>query len=250
MSLAKWQHDFRNWLVNATDDAAHHVGQNPAPGLAVYQNNYRAQLVECLEQSYPQVRTWLGDDTFLHAAVKHINKYPPHAWTLDAYAHDFETTLRTLYPHNPDLHELTWIENALSVAFVAPDAKPLPVDALATVDWDSARLRMAPSLLRRSATTNADSIWTALVEGEAVPEGNMLPEAGGLIVWRRGFTSYLQRVDAIEYEALLQVQQDGSFAALCDRLVARLGDAEGIERAGALLAAWLNRELIADVEDI
>lgn len=250
MNLADWQHDFRSWLVDASDDAARRLGQNATLGLAVYQNNYRAQLIECLEQSYTQVRTWLGEDTFLHAAVTHINRYPPHAWTLDAYAHDFETTLRTLYPDNPDLHELAWIENALSEAFVAADAEPLPIDALATVDWDAARLRMVPSLMCRSATTNADSIWTALVERAPLPEGHMLDEAGGLIVWRRRFTSYLKRVDAIEYEALLQIQQDGSFAALCDLLVARLGDADGVSRAGTLLAAWLNGELVADIEGI
>ena len=144
MTLAAWQQDFRSWLTDASEEAARRVGGDASRGLSVYQNNYRGQLIECLEHSFPQVRTLLGEDAFLHAVVTHINHHPPHAWTLDAYAYGFGDTLSVLFPHNPDVHELAWIENALAEAFVAHDAQPLPLDALASVDWDAARLRFAP----------------------------------------------------------------------------------------------------------
>jgi len=248
MNLATWQRDFQAWLVDASEDAADRLGEKAVAGLSVYQNNYRGQLVECLEHSFPQVHTWLGDEAFLHAAITQINSHPPHAWTLDAYACDFDATLIKLYPENPDLHELAWIENALSEAFVAADAQPLAVDALATIDWDTARLRLAPSLRHRLATTNANAIWSALSQNETPPEGEMLPDTGGLIVWRRQFTSCLKRVDSIEYDALLSIQQDGRFSTLCDRLVEHLGDDAGVAKAGALLASWLGSELIVDIE--
>jgi hypothetical protein len=38
-------------------------------------------------------------------------------------------------------------------------------------------------------------------------------------------------VDGVEYEASLHVLRNCSFAPLCDRLAARLGEAEGIARA-------------------
>jgi hypothetical protein len=75
----------------------------------------------------------------------------------------------------------------------------------------------------------------------------MLEQQGGLIVWRRNYTCVLKQVDALEYEALRQLQADGSFAALCGLLTDRLGDSEGIAKAGALLAAWLGSELITGV---
>jgi len=78
----------------------------------------------------------------------------------------------------------------------------------------------------------------------------MLAEPAGLIVWRRGFTSCLKKVDALEYEALVHLQSDGSFVALCDMLVDRLGEADAIAKAGALLAGWLGNELIAGVDHI
>lgn len=250
MTLAAWQQDFRSWLTDASEEAARRVGGDASRGLSVYQNNYRGHLIECLEHSFPQVRTLLGEDAFLHAAVTHINHHPPHAWTLDAYAYGFGDTLGVLFPHNPDVHELAWIENALAEAFVAPDAQPLPLDALASVDWDAARLRFTPSLRHRPATTNADGIWSALFANTEAPESEMLDEPGGLIVWRLQFVSCLKRVDAAEYEALLHLQENQSFATLCDRLVERLGDADGVAKAGALLAGWLGSELIVDVESV
>jgi Putative DNA-binding domain len=248
MTLAELQRDFRSWLVTASADAASRLGAGATAGLSVYQNNYRAQLVGCLEESFPLVRAWIGDEAFLGAAIAHIDSHPPHAWTLDAYADDFNETLTARFPNNPDVQELAWIEHALSKAFIAPDAEPLPLDALAAIDWDSARLLLAPSFMSHAATTNAESVWSALWEEKEPPEGEILAEPGALIVWRRGFTSRLKQVDALEHEALVQLQQDGSFAALCDLLVERLGEADGVAKAGALLADWLGSELITGVD--
>lgn len=247
MMLADMQRDFQSWLVTASDVAAVRLGATTTAGLSVYQNNYRAQLVACLEVSFPQMRAWMGEDAFLGAAIAHIDRCPPHAWTLDAYADDFHLTLARQFPDNPDLHELAWIEHALSTAFVAADTKPLALDALGGVDWDSARLLLAPSLTSRIATTNAHAIWSALGDGEPVPEGEMLAEPAGLIVWRRQFTSCLRQVDALEFEALRHLQADGSFTALCELLVGRLGEADGVAKAAALLANWLGCELIEGV---
>lgn len=75
MKLAQWQQAFHTWLVSASDDSARLLGDRHA-GLAVYQNNYRAQLVGCLEQAFPIVRRWLGEEAFLAASITHIDQQP------------------------------------------------------------------------------------------------------------------------------------------------------------------------------
>jgi hypothetical protein len=250
MTLAELQRDFHLWLVSASSGAASRLGKDTSAGLAVYQNNYRAQLIGSLEQTFPQTRAWIGEEAFLYAAVKHIDQCPPHAWTLDAYADDFGDTLRLLFPRNPDIHELAWIESALSAAFVAPDAEPLAAAALLDLDWDRARLVLTPSLQTLPATTNAADLYWAMKEGGERPEAEMLAEPSGLIVWRQGYVSCLRTVDALEHEALVQVQANGSFAALCDALVERLGEDEGVARAGALLAHWIGSELVTGARTI
>jgi hypothetical protein len=244
MKLAELQRDFQHWLVDASMEAAERLSPQAAAGLAVYQNNYRAQLVGCLESAFVQLRTWLGDEEFRASAIAHIERCPPHAWTLDAYSEGFGETLRLRFPDNPDIHELAWIEQALGEAFVAEDVVPLSAHRLADLDWDNASLHFSPSLRVHPLATNAELIWSALCKGETPPQSEMLAEAVGVIIWRRQFTSRLRVVDALEYQALLQVQGNGSFVGLCEWLVERLGETDGVAKAGALLAQWLGGELI------
>ena len=49
----------------------------------------------------------------------------------------------------------------------------------------------------------------------------------------------LKRVDAHQYEALHRVQAGSTFAGLCHMLVARVGEAGGIVKDGALLGSEL-----------
>jgi hypothetical protein len=50
---------------------------------------------------------------------------------------------------------------------------------------------------------------------------------------------------------LVHLQGDGSFAGLCEFLVARLGEEQGVAKAGELLAGWIGSELIVGVvEDL
>jgi len=58
MNLADLQGDFQAMLAASMPVA----GVPAGPGRAVYQNNYRAQLVGCLEESYPQLRAFIGEE--------------------------------------------------------------------------------------------------------------------------------------------------------------------------------------------
>ena len=177
MNLADIQGGFQAMLAASAPAA----GVPDGPGRAVYRNNYRAQLVSCLEESFPLLRTFIGDEAFLHAAAAHIGRQPPHAWTIDAYADGFCATLQALFPDNPDLHELAWIEHALGQAFIAPDASPVGADALAAVDWDQARLLLTPTLQLHGALDTATLPRTAQGSGRYVIapyEWRLIPDAG------------------------------------------------------------------------
>jgi hypothetical protein len=246
MNLADIQGGFHAMLASASPPTVE--GVPAGPGRAVYQNNYRAQLVGCLEESYALLRAFIGEEAFLHAAAAHIRRHPPHAWTLDAYADGFSDTLQDVFPDNPDLHELAWIEYSLGQAFVGPDAAPVAAEALAAIDWDHARLRLAPTLHLRAASSNSAELWFSLRE-QGSPESEMLPAAGALLVWRQGFVACLRALDPVEYAALSLMQSEGSFVGLCALLVERLGEEQGIASAGAMLADWLGSGLITGVDN-
>lgn len=249
MTLFELQTELRAWLSGASDQAATRLAGDAREGLDIYQNNYRAQLVGCLQESYPQLRSWLGDEAFLYAARAHIDRHPPHAWTLDAYAVDFGDTLLALFPNNPDLHELAWIEAALAGAFVARDAAPVQANALAAIDWDSARLQLTPSLHLAPLTTNAADIWWAMHDGAERPDSHMLAAPAGVMTWRRGYVACLRALNPLEFAALVHARADGNFNSLCDMLVERLGENDGVAKAGSLLAEWIGSELITGFDD-
>lgn len=242
MNLLAIQQRMHAWLTRpgGNDD----TGAHDAPGYGVYQNNYRAQLVRCLETSYPMLCDWLGREAFLQAAIQHIDRHPPHAWTLDAYGADFTATLHERYPHNPDVRELAWIEWSLSESFVAADAQATPVHTLGELDWESARLRPAPSLRQCRVTTNVAALWHAWLAGESLPESEMLPVAGGLITWRTDLVCQLRQLDPVEHAALLLLHDDDRFAGLCAALVEHLGEDAGVRCAGEWLADWLQSGIV------
>ncbi len=247
MSLAELQRDMRAWLVEESADAAARLGAGAAPGLRVYQNNYRAQLVACLESSFGQTRAWIGHEAFLHAVVVHVDRVPPSSWTLDAYPRDFPETLAQLYPDDPEVAELGWIDRALGEAFVGPDAPVVRPEAMAAVDWDQAVLRFTPTLDMAPLTTNAPAIWGALAQGEDPPAAEMLPDIGAVLVWRQDMVSRYRAIDAAERDALAMMRGGTTFAALCTGMVGTLGEADGIARAGALLGQWLGDGLISAI---
>lgn len=249
MSLIELQRDIRAWLVKEDQWAAQRMGPYAAPGLRIYQNNYRAQLIACLDESFAHTRDWLGQEAFRQAMAAHIDRVPPSSWTLDAYTRDVPETLAALYPHDPEIVELAWLDRALGDAFVGADAPPLSAAVLSEVDWDRAILHFAPTLDLIEAITNAATIWAALAAGEMPPAVQLLPEPGALLVWRHDFVSRFRMIDADEQQAIILARSGASFAELCTSLIATHGETDGVALAGALLGCWLSDGLIADITE-
>ena len=169
MGMIAHQRDFRDWLRLADGDAAARLDVSDARGLSVYQNNYRAQLMSCLEESYPQLCAWLGVDLFRAAAARYINENPPSSWTLDDYPAGFPAGLQVQFPDDAEVPELAELELQLADCFIAADAEVLDLTMLGEVDWDSATLRLAPSVSLLAIQTNAAAIWSALANDTEPP---------------------------------------------------------------------------------
>jgi len=250
MSLLDLQRDMHAWLQHADATAADRLGgESVTPGLRVHQNNFRAQLAGCLEESFARTRDWIGGEAFHHAVVAHIERVGPSSWTLDAYPRDFPATLALLHPDDPEIAELAWIDLMLGEVFVGPDGNALNAADLGEIDWDNAVLGLAPTLDLADLTTNAPAIWSALAEGKDPPAVVFLPEIGAILVWREGETPRFRAIDQIERQALLHVRAGLSFAGLCTALAEMLGEEAGVSRAGAMLGQWLADGLIVSIED-
>ncbi|GAA0744858.1 DUF2063 domain-containing protein [Sphingomonas sp. ABOLD] len=243
MRLAALQADFGRWLQGECPDAATRLGDDP--GLDVYLNNYRSQLVAALESSFPQLQRWLGETAFLAAAARHIEASPPSAWTLDAYGEDFPATIAALYPDDAECAELARIEWALAAAFTTPDIAPFLVEALGAVEWETARFAFVPNLAMLPVKTNAAALWQALVDGTVPPAAQRLPAPGAVLLWRDGFNPSFRTIEQAEATAILQLEAGMQFGALCTALAEEHGEAASAAIVGGWLGAWLRDGLLA-----
>lgn len=244
MTLVALQRGFRDWLADVSAAVEDRVDGDARAGLDIYHNAYRVQLVDCLKDTFGKTLLWIGEDAFIDAALNHIEHAPPSGWTLGVYGKGFDQTLAGLYPDDPEVAELAWLEWSLSRAFESADFVPLAADALAAVDWDRAVLVLLPTIQTGLARTNAGAIWSALEAELAPPDATLLPTPGTMLVWRKEFTPCFRTIEEVERRALDIVGSGSSFAALCMTLIEQLGSDAGIAEAGAMLAQWIDQGLI------
>jgi hypothetical protein len=249
VNLLELQQDFRAWLTAESPGAARRLGANAAPGLAVYINNYRGQLMACLRASYPVLLAWLGEESFDRAAAAHVDGYPPRNWTLDAYALDFPLTVRSLFPKDAEVVELAVLERELGLAFVGPDAPSVDVHALGGIDWDQAIFDLVPTFSMHSLATNAAAIWSAINAGDRPPSAALLEAPADVAFWRYEFTPVFRTLSQLESIGLRMVRKGRNFGEICSKINEVLGPDEGLRMAGEFLAEWLRAGLIRAVRN-
>lgn len=247
MSLLELQQSFRTWLTSESTEISAKFEEHARAGLGVYLNNYRAQLLFCLSESFPILRAWIGDAAFEAAAAEHIDRVPPHAWTLDAYGLDFTETLWRRYAADPEIPELAALERELSKAFVGPDAAPVDAALLNDIDWDAAIVHFVPTLMLLTVTTNVAAIWSAITAGETPPSAAYLPAPASLAIWRADLTPRFRTVTPEEGIAMLSLRKGETFGALCATLVEHFGAEQGPALAGSFLGQWLSDRSIRAV---
>ncbi|MBM4003335.1 MAG: DUF2063 domain-containing protein [Planctomycetes bacterium] len=126
--------------------------------LAVYQNAYRARLVECLQSLCPAFAAAVGDEAFQAMAFEYVNAHPPDSYSLNDLALRFPEYLRATCPRENGqlwegglfLAELARFELCLDQVFDGPgieDREPWDPGTIPTdEEWLSTRLLAAPCL--------------------------------------------------------------------------------------------------------
>lgn len=240
MSLADLQTRFMGRILD--DDTA-----SLTRGEAVYHFAYRNRLAETLGENFERVWAWLGDEAFRAATTAHMRHRPPSSWTLDDFGEGFDETLSALYPQDPEIGELAWLDWALRRAFSGPDAPQLDAVHLAQADWSTTRLVLAPTFRLRPLRTNVVALWQALAHGEAPPVVQILTGEAGLAVWRNGLEPVFRTLDHDEYAAVQDISKGAAFAAICEDLAARYPDLDTTEAASQWLRQWITSGMVCGV---
>lgn len=249
MSLLDMQRQFRAFLVGGPNVLHQFVPEHASPGLAVYHHAYRAQLAECMRETFERTWAWLGDDAFHHAVHRYIETHPPDSWTISDYGAHFTAVLDTLHPDSPEVGELALLDWSLRRAFDGPDGTAMTVEAMAgEIDWDHARIRFVPTLRLFDVRSNCGALWSAMAADKVPPAVEYFADMAAIRVWREGHRCRFQTIDAFEMHAFVYVTNGASFAELCGHLAHVLGAHRGAAAAGEWLATWVRDGLVAAIE--
>jgi hypothetical protein len=247
MSLLGTQRGFRDHILAGADAPLAGIAPKAERGLAVYRHAYRAQLVASLRDTYEKTWAWLGDDAFDRAGHNYVEHHPPASWTLSEYGGDFAAMLKTLFPDDPEVAELAWLDWTLRRAFDGPNADMITPEALARVDWDNAVLIFVPTLTIGDVQTNCAAIWGALNDDETPPPVARLPAPTAIRVWRSDLTPKYRTIESFEHRALILAMAGSSFSDLCGLLVENGDRDQTVQRVGGALASWLQDGMISAV---
>lgn len=253
MSLLALQDALQDHILGGGGDIADHLeaprGVDAAARLHVYHHAYRARLGDLLREAFDKTWSWLGDDAFGAAVAAYVEGRPSTSFSLDDYGAGFPDFLARRLPEEIEAIELAWLERAMRKAFDGPDAAPLDPNRLAALDaeaWDRARFVFHPTLAVRPVRAHLGALWAGIESGEAFTPPTA--EAGlSVRVWRKGLQPHFRMIEAGEAVALMQLMHSLTFAELCARLPPVDG-ADPVECAGAMLAVWLQDELVVGVE--
>lgn len=247
MSLLDTQRGFRDHILAGADAPLAGIAPAALRGLAVYRHAYRAQLVACLRDTYEKTWAWMGDEAFDRAARAHVEQTPPSTWTLGEYGVGFPQTLCTLFPADPEVAELAWLDWTLRRAFDGPNADAIAPQALSAVNWDNAVLHFLPTLSVGEVSTNCAAIWGALGEEQTPPAAERLPVPAAIRVWRSDLTPRYRSIENFEHRALILAMAGSSFADLCNLLTENGDREETVQRVGSALASWLQDGLVTSI---
>lgn len=246
MNLAATQQDFIEGLVGSNAPVPEGWSRRQEAGMEVYRNAYRTRLIDTLSDMFERTARWVGEEAFKAAAAHHAITHPPKSWTLDHAGEGFDATLAELFAADPDVAELAWLEGAMTYVFVAENAEPLDGEGFGQAtagfeeqDWAEMRLSLLPGLAHRGVDHDLPTIWKAMgAEAEAL-EKYSLETRQHCVVWREQEEPVFQMVDCDQGAALSAIEAGANYAEMCGVLAERVGEGLAAERAGAMLAAWL-----------
>jgi len=210
--------------------------RTPAERLSVYQNAYVARLVECLQAEFAAVNRAVGNDAFLQFAAAHLQRHPPHSYTLGRLGAEFAETLAALRPprdgNGPDfadfLVQLATYERTVNEAFDAEGPErcgspaagcALTVESLAGLSPDEfadCRLEFYPCVRLLALSFPVHEYVTAVRHDREPPP--MTPREVRLVVHRRDYVVRRWEAPAWQFALLRELHAGQTIGAALQRV--------------------------------
>jgi hypothetical protein len=220
--------------------------------LGIYRDAYKLRLVECLTANFTAVHLYLGTKEFGELCSSYIDAHPSTYRSVRWYGHRLAEFIEGYY--KPDYHfvaELAHFEWAMTLAFDAVDDPILTVEDMAAVspdDWAGLCFKLRASAQRLNYHWNTIPLWQTLVADEDIPKMLRNEEATPWLLWRTpDYLSKFYSLSAEEVWMLDAVQNNASFADLCEGLCQWVHEEEVAMRAASYLKSWIQKGILASI---
>jgi hypothetical protein len=248
MRLAELQRAFqRNVLDGSRDIESIVAGTDRFPTterLGVYSGGYAERLSEALAQTYPAVKSALGDRQWDRLIDRLAHSQPSTHFSVRRYGFELAALLQEYFkgPKGSGLAELARWEWLLAEVFDAADQRTLTQVDLGSIDpeqWPQLRFDLTPTLRRMRLETNAVNWWKWACSGAMRPGRWRVQRPAEWVLWRQELAIYFRPLSAPEACALERAAAGGTFGELCAALSSLVEADEVPVRAATLLHTWL-----------
>lgn len=219
--------------------------------LALYRANLGAGWERALGEAYPVLRQLVGEECFAGLARAYGKAAPsqdPDLACFGARLADFLAGCDAAapYPYLPDVARLEW---AVHRAYLAPDATPLGLEALAALSpeaLDGARFTLHPSVSLLRSRWAIAALWRAHQPGGPALPAHADTPCTALVV-RRGWRVEVVEAGAAQAAALDSLAQGAGFGAALDAALAAAAAGEGAPDVGAMLQGWFRLGIVTAI---
>ena len=250
-ALAEVQRQLAHHMLDRQPDLALALiksspGFDSAQRLGIYHHAYRARLSEVLADTFAKTNLFMGSEVFGEHAAAFAVAHPPLTRSLSRYGAEFPAHLASLYPGNPELHELAQLDWDLRTCFDGPDVPALDADGAQADPGNTWLLRerpLHPSLRLREATTNVVQLWNAIDADQPVPEAELLEQPCCLMVWRKALQPHFQTLSQGQAQFANHLLLGSSIQQTCDELAGSTA-LQDPAQLGVWLRDWLSNGVL------
>ena len=216
--------------------------------LAIYATSYYLRLLDCLANEFPIVKATLGEELFNDFAMRYLQRFPSHSYTLHRLGENLAAFLAEDRPGREDwsdfLIDLVRLEWAIGEVFDGPGVEGRPLlspehlDVIQPLDWPNARLRTVVCLRLMAFDFPVSSFYSkARRRGETPPVPQR--ESSFLALTRRDYVVRRHVLSRPQFE-LLTILTTGGTVGEAIAAAARISDQTDAQFS-ASLATWFNQ---------
>jgi hypothetical protein len=212
-----------------------------AERVGVYHDMYLGRMREALESDYPGLARFLGPEAWERLVAAYVQAHPSRSYTLNVLGGNLPRFVRTARVPRPAFcHDLARLEWAVTEVFDAPETPPLTeadTAAVATGDWEKARLVPVAALRLVVLDHDAGAHLDALRDGRHRPPP-VRRRRNRVVVYRRSYAVYRREQDAAEFALLADLVDGRPVGRAVARALARRGARLRADDAFRLFRDW------------